>query len=57
MFVQSKIPEGRSATDKSEVLRDQKCNSEKNYKKYQLIQGALKVWKTDFQAMSFSQNK
>ena len=44
-------------TDKSEVLRDQKCNSEKNYKKYQLIQGVLIKQKTDFQAMSFSQNK
>ena len=57
MFVQSKIPEGRSVTDKSEVLQYQKYNSVRNYKRYLLIQGALKVWKTDFQAMSFSQNK
>ena len=42
-------------TDKSEVLRDQKCNSEKNYKKYQLIQGVLIKQKTDFQAMFSSQ--
>ena len=57
MFVQSKIPEGGSVTDKSEVLQYQKYNSVRNYKIYLLIQVALKVWKTDFQAMSFSQNK